>query len=192
MTAIAVVPAAGAAERFGSAKLLTNVGGRPMLERTVASLLDAGIGRVVVVLGPEAKAIRDGVPILADSRVRVVTNRHPERGMISSIQAGVREAGGDPLVVLPGDMPYVEPATIGELLRRNEEADAIVSPRFDGKRGHPVVIPARHGDEILAAAEDETLHDVLRRHAGERIDVDVRDRGVVRDVDTPGDLEAAP
>lgn len=192
MAAVGVVPAAGAAERFGGEKLLASVGGRPMLERTVASLLDAGVERVVVVLGSDARAIRDGVALLADRRVRVVTNPRPERGMISSIQAGVREAHGDVLVVLPGDMPYVEPATVGALLRASETGGGIVSPRFEGKRGHPVVIPARYRDEIAAAAPGETLHDVLRRHAGERRDLDVLDRGVIRDVDTPHDLEPAP
>ena len=192
MAASAVVPAAGAAERFGGDKLLASVGGVPLLERTVRALLEGGIDRVVVVLGPEAERVRSGVPVLADRRVAVVVNRHPQRGMLSSIRTGARDAQGDPLVVLPGDMPYVEPATVAALLRTYGERGGIVSPRFEGKRGHPVVIPGRYRDEILAAGPDQTLHDVLRRHADERIDIDVYDRGVIRDVDEPTDLEAAP
>lgn len=183
---VGIVPAAGAAERFGSEKLLASVGDAPMLERTVRSLIDGGVDRVVVVLAPGADELRrllEPIP-----RVETAVNRDRDRGMLSSIQAGVRAGRGDPILVLPGDMPYVEPATVAALLRRHAEDGAIVSPRFRGKRGHPVVIPGRLRDEILGAKETETLHDVLRRHATERADLDVEDKGVVRDVDEPGDL----
>jgi CTP:molybdopterin cytidylyltransferase MocA len=184
--AVAVVPAAGFAERFGSDKLLAKVGDRPMIEATVRSLLEGGVSEVVVVVPPGANDVRRAIDHLKG--VRVVTNRARERGMFSSIQAGVRAAHGDPILVLPGDQPWVEPATIAALLARYDEAAAIVSPRFDGKRGHPVVIPAKYRDEILDATDGATLHDVLKAHAGERVDMDVYDRGVVRDVDVPADL----
>ena len=191
MAAVAVVPSAGAAERFGSVKLLAPVGDRPMIERTVRSLLDGGVTKVVVVLAPGADDIRRVLEGLA--HVTIAVNRDRDRGMFSSIQAGLKETTDDPILVLPGDMPYVDPATVGALLRTYEEKGGILSPRFDGKRGHPVVIPGRYRDEILEAKEGVTLHEVLRAHAAERTDIDVFDRGVVRDVDVPGDLaEKAP
>jgi CTP:molybdopterin cytidylyltransferase MocA len=146
----------------------------------------------VVVLAPGADEVRRA--LAGVDHVTNAVNRDRDRGMFSSIQAGVREAEGDPMLVLPGDMPYVDPATVGALLRLYEEKGGIVSPRFDGKRGHPVVIPGRYRDEILEAKEGVTLHEVLRAHAGERLDMDVYDRGVVRDVDVPSDLtgERAP
>ncbi len=183
---VAIVPAAGSALRFGSEKLLAPVGDRTMIERTVRSLLDAGVQRVIVVLAPGADELRtvlDGI-----DHVTVALNRTRERGMFSSIQAGVRETRGDPILVLPGDMPYVESATIAALLERYRTDGAIVSPRFNGKRGHPVVIPGKYRDEIAEAAEGVTLHEILRAHAGHRVDMDVYDHGVVRDVDVPADL----
>jgi molybdenum cofactor cytidylyltransferase len=192
MASVAIVPAAGAAERFGGPKLLASVGSDKLLERTIRSLLDAGVERVVVVLGPDARDIRKGIPALDARGVRVATNRRPERGMLSSIQTGLRDASGDPILVLPGDMPYVEPATVSALLREHAQRGGIVSPRFEGKRGHPVVIRGSLRDEILDAPEGATLHDVLREHASERVDLDVYDRGVIRDVDQPADLEAPP
>ncbi len=189
MGSLGIVPAAGSAERFGNAKLLANVGGAPLLERTVRALLAGGVARVVVVLGPDSQRIRAEVPVLADRRVAVATNERPERGMFSSIQAGLRDASGDPVLVLPGDMPYVEEATVSSLLRLYGERAGIVSPRFRGKRGHPVVLPGAYRDEILQAAPSATLHEVIKAHAVERVDMDVYDRGVVRDVDVPSDLE---
>lgn len=191
--AVAIVPAAGSAERFGGAKLLADVGGRPLIERTVASLRDGGIGEVTLVVGPDDERLRR----LAG--VRVVVNEDPSRGMFSSIQAGVAalEPGaprggpdGDALAVLPGDMPFVSPATVRLLLARYGERPAIVSPRFGGKRGHPVILPPSLRDEILRAEPGANLHQVLRAHPDLRVDVDVDDRGVLRDVDTVSDLDA--
>lgn len=190
MRSVAVVPAAGFAERFGSDKLLAKVGERPMIEATVRSLTEGGAKKVVVVVPPDSDALRAALKGM--DGVTVVTNRSRERGMFSSIQAGVREAQGDPILVLPGDQPWVEPATVAALLERYEKEPAIISPRFNGKRGHPVVIPGKYKDEIVGAPEGVTLHEILRAHASERIDIDVADKGVVRDVDVPGDLPPAP
>src|SRR5919112_3961665 len=90
--AVAVVPAAGASTRFGTMKLLADVGGVPLLERTLASLLDAGVARVVVVT--RAGATFDAVPAITDARIVIVVNPDPARGMFSSIQAGLAAAGG--------------------------------------------------------------------------------------------------
>ncbi len=53
-----------------------------------------------------------------------------------------------------------------------------------------MILPPALRDEIRAAEPTITLHDILKRHPDERVDVDVEDRGVVRDVDRPADLDA--
>jgi molybdenum cofactor cytidylyltransferase len=189
MRGVAVVPAAGSAERFGGRKLLTLVDGEPLLDRTIAALLDGGVDQVVVVLGPEAEELKRDVNALVDPRVWTVVNPDPSRGMFSSLQAGMAEAEGDALLVLPGDMPFVQRGTVATLLHTYAERPAIVSPRYHGKRGHPVVLPPDLRDEIRAADPGLTLHDILKRHPDRRVDVDVDDKGVVRDVDTVADLE---
>ena len=72
---------------------------------------------------------------------------------------------------------------------REYRAPAIVSPRYKGKRGHPVVMPLSLRDEITATAPTANLHDVIHHHQDERVDLDVDDAGVNRDVDTRADLE---
>ncbi len=187
--AVAVVPAAGSAERFGGRKLLATIDGEPLLDHTIRALLDGGVSEVIVVVGTDARAeIERDVNALNDPRVRPVENPDPSRGMLSSIQEGVRTANGDALLVLPGDMPYVRPQTVRLVLDRFQLEHAIVSPRFGGKRGHPVAMPIALRDEILAAPATANLHEVLKRH--DRVDVDVDDPGIVRDVDRPEDLEA--
>jgi molybdenum cofactor cytidylyltransferase len=188
MRSIAVVPAAGSAERFGGRKLLALIDGEPLLDRTIAALLDGGVDQIIVVVAPEADDLKHDVNAFTDARVWPVENPDPTRGMFSSLQAGMAEAEGDALLVLPADMPFVRAATVRQLLDGYAKKSAIVSPRYNGKRGHPVILPPALRDEIRAAEPLLTLHDILKRHPGQRSDIDVDDPGVIRDVDRPEDL----
>ena len=188
--AVAVVTAAGSAERFGGKKLLAPIDGEPLLDHTIRSLLEGGVTEVIVVVGTDARReLERDVNAMNDPRVRPVENPDPSRGMFSSIQVGVATANGDALVVLPGDMPYVRPETVSAVIAKYRERRAIVSPRYKGKRGHPVVMPLSLRDEIAATAPTANLHEVIKHHQDERVDLEVEDAGVVRDVDTPADLE---
>ena len=189
MATVAVVTAAGAGERFGGRKLLADVDGKPLLERTLASILDH-VARVVVVVSGDAEELRRAVPSLAHPKVRLVANPDPSRGMLSSIQAGLATVDwADAIAVLPADMPYVKPATVRALSEQFACSPGIVSPLYRGKRGHPVLVPSALRDEVLAEPPTSNLHEVLKRHPEARVDLDVDDPGVVRDVDTIEDLE---
>ena len=189
MRAVAVVTAAGSAERFGGKKLLTLIDGEPLLDHTIDALLDGGVSEVIVVVGKDARAeLERDVNAMLDPRVRAVENPDPSRGMFSSIQEGVAQAQGDAILVMPGDMPFVSAETVRAVIAAYERKPAIVSPRYRGKRGHPVALPASLRDEIRSAKPGATLHDVIHAHTDLRVDVDLDDPGVVRDVDRPEDL----
>ena len=189
LRAIAIVTAAGSAERFGGRKLLADVDGQPLLDRTINSLLDGGVSEVIVVVGRDARAeLERDVNALNDARVRPVENHDPSRGMFSSIQEGMRTANGDVVLVLPGDMPYVRSETVRRVIEQWRKTRGIVSPRYNGKRGHPVALPIAFRDEIAATPSSSNLHEVIKRHLDIRVDLDVDDPGIGRDVDRPEDL----
>ena len=79
--------------------------------------------------------------------------------------------------------------SVSAVIAKYRERRAIVSPRYKGKRGHPVVMPLSLRDEIATTAPTANLHEVIKHHQDERVDLDVDDAGVIRDVDTPADLE---
>jgi len=187
--AVAIVTAAGSAERFGGKKLLTPIDGEPLLDHTIDALLEGGVAEVIVVVGRDGRAeLERDVNAMLDPRVRAVENPDPSRGMFSSIQEGVAQAQGDAILVMPGDMPFVSPDTVRAVIAAYERKPAIVSPRYHGKRGHPVALPGSLRDEIRAADPRATLHDVIHAHMHMRVDVEVSDPGVVRDIDRPEDL----
>lgn len=186
----AIVPAAGASERFGGIKAVADVWGRPMLERVIDTLRAAEVDHIVVVLGDHEDSVRDNVPGLMSCRL--VRNEHPERGMFSSLQVGFAAAPDETAyVVAIGDMPFVRPETVRALVAEHGRNGGIVSPRYRGKRGHPIVVDAAVRDAVLASPTTITLHDVIRTQSERRHDLDVDDPGVVRDVDTMKDLDNA-
>jgi molybdenum cofactor cytidylyltransferase len=124
MLSIAIVPAAGRSDRFGSPKLTADLRGEPLLERTIRSLLEGHAARVVVVAS--AAGVFERVPLVHDPRVSVVVNPDPDRGMLSSIQAGLEAADGDPILILPGDMPFVRPATVAAVLEAYRRAPGFI------------------------------------------------------------------
>lgn len=186
----AVVPAAGQSTRFGSRKLIADLGGLPLLERTLASLLQARIGRVVVVVR-DGDAF-EGVPSLADTRVTTAVNPDPDRGMFSSIQAGLAIAGGDVVLVLPADMPFVPASAIVAVAARAAETGSVVVPVHDGRKGHPIAIPRGLCDRLLTLPPTTTLKDALAGFGVSTIRLEIGESGILRDVDVPADLVYEP
>ena len=188
---IGVVPAAGAGSRFAAEapgrphKLLTLVDGEPMVRQTVASLLAGGADRGVVVVSADGEAAVRAA--LAGLPISVVVNPDPSRGMFSSIQAGIAETGeGDACVLLPGDMPYVQPATVAAVIAAAGRTGLTACASFSGRRGHPIVCSTALRARILLASVESTLSDERSRQ--QCLTIDVPDPGVHRDVDRPADL----
>jgi molybdenum cofactor cytidylyltransferase len=186
MPSVAIVPAAGKGERFGGAKLVALVQGEVLIDRTLRSLIDAGVDRIVVVMAPGAAL--DGSRTLADPRVRRVVNEDPSRGMFSSIQAGLLFDEGDSILVLPADMPFVSSATVAGVIDACARGRRIVIPVHQGRRGHPVAFPRDLRRAILDAPSDSTLKDALAATGAARFELEVEDGGVLRDVDQREDL----
>jgi molybdenum cofactor cytidylyltransferase len=194
---IAVLLAAGAGRRLSGCKALLDLGGRTALERCLETLRAAGLaeGRdeLRVVLGHQAEEVQAAVDL---SSVRVVLNPDPDRGQTSSMRLGL---GAGPLppdgcLLHTVDHPLVRARELRALLGAWEDRAPgveIVVPSVDGRRGHPVLLGDGPVAELLALADDEPAHAVVRRDTG-RIEHVVLDAPwMVRDIDRPEDLEAA-
>lgn len=187
MSAVAIVPAAGKGERYGGAKLMARFKGEPLINWTLWSLLDGGVGGVVVVTAPGADFF--AAPLMNDPRVTVTVNEDPSRGMFSSIQAGISVTGGDPFVILPADMPFIASSTITEVVLACIRRNRVVIPVHQEQRGHPVAIPSSFRNALLLAPPETTLKHALAAAGADPIELPVADAGILRDVDTPRDLE---
>lgn len=190
----AVVTAAGAAERFGGSKLFADIDGDPLIDLTIRALVNGNVDHVYVVVPPDSERFTTTPMISArsDMNVHLIVNGEHQQGMFSSIKVGFAATDAEAVLVMPGDMPYVSHHTVRALIERFREQPSIVSPRYRGKRGHPVVLPTSLRSEIQREPFGSNLHEVIKRHLDQRIDLDVDDPGIVKDVDTPADLDPRP
>ena len=108
-------------------------------------------------------------------------------GMGYSIAAGVGarpDASG--WLILPGDMPLVQPTTL-QAVARQLEHHPIVYAQHKGRRGHPVGFATELYSELVRLTGDEGARRLVARYPAFGLEVD--DAGVLVDVDTQADLE---
>jgi len=129
----AVVLAAGLGTRMRSerAKVLHELGGRPLVTYPLTSLAALHPERVAVVIGHQADLVRAAVGAaggcgLQDIRFVV---QEEQRGTGHAVQCAAREFRGfdGDLVILYGDAPLVRAATLRQLLDAHRAADADLS-----------------------------------------------------------------
>ena len=182
----AVILAAGTASRFGSAKVFARLGGRPLVDRVIDAAEAAGLGEVVVVLGPPS----DDEASADLRRVRVVRNDRPQEGLSSSVRIGLAALGADvdAAVVLLGDQPLVSPTVIRALLDAEVPAGrSIVVPRYAGGGGQNPTLVLRHAWSLAAdLTGDRGFGPLIGAHP--ELIVEVAADGSNPDVDTPADL----
>lgn len=184
----AVVLAAGAGTRLGGVpKALLRTGGERYLERIARIAQLAGTERIVVVVGrPHGHEVGDAARELDLS---VIVNPLPERGMASSVALGfaaMLEHDLDAAWLWPVDHPHVELRTLETLMHGLGDRE-VAQPRFAGRGGHPPLVAhavwarlARCGNVEGGARAVLASADVAR--------IEVDDRSVIRDIDTPADL----
>jgi molybdenum cofactor cytidylyltransferase len=178
---------------MGVPKALLPIGeaGESFLDRIVATLLDAGVAEVIVVVGADAKAIRSR--FRPPARVQIVDNPDYERGQLTSLVAALSHidwsAASGALVTLV-DVPLVSAETIRTLLKAHRDGSgAIVRPVSNGRHGHPVIFHRRLFEELSRADPAVGAKPVVRAHAGETIEIPVQDEGAFIDIDTREDFE---
>jgi cyclopropane-fatty-acyl-phospholipid synthase len=186
--AAGIVLAAGSAKRMGKNKLLLELDGETLVRRAVRVAREAGLDPVLVVVGHEAERVA------ADLRgldCAVVPNARHALGMSTSLDAGVSAlpAGAQSAVVLLADMPFVEPAMIDALIRRQRETGApLVASRYGAVPAPPTLYTRTLFPELRGGEGEGRGREVVRRHAGEAAWVDWP-ASALADVDEPGDLE---
>ncbi len=188
----AVLLAAGASRRFGSPKMLAQVEEEPLVRRVARSFVEAGFAEVAVVLAPGAGGIAAALEGLG---VVTVVNPRPDDGMLSSAQVGLSalSSGCGRVALSPADLPGLTAPVLRRLLASLPPATSlgVAGPARDGRRGHPLIIPAALVPRILSFEPDRRLSDLLREPDVRVIEVPGFGTEILHDVDVPSDLAAA-
>jgi molybdenum cofactor cytidylyltransferase len=143
------------------------------------------VTRVLAVVRPGSEAL---ARMLNDAGCDVMFTADAERGMGASLAAGIEaSADAEGWIVGLADMPRIAVSTIEAVARTLDDGASIVVPFYRGQRGHPVGFGPEHRDALMALDGDTGARVLLTEHQIARLDVD--DPGILRDVDTPEDLQ---
>jgi len=188
------VLAAGCPRRMGAQnKLLLPLGGVPIISHVLKAVLASRVEQVIVVTGHQANEIR---PLLPMNRVTSVFNPEYMTGMASSLRYGlqaVTEEMNSAMVIL-GDMPFVSSALLNRLIAQIEQIPEfdIVVPVRKGRRGNPVLWGRRYFKKMCGLEGDVGARDLLLEYAENVSSVEVGDKGIFLDIDTPEALANKP
>jgi molybdenum cofactor cytidylyltransferase len=182
----AIVLAAGASTRFGSAKQLVRIGDRPLLSLIAGRTAEVVGQALLVVLGAQAAEL---APLLKHSPGSVVVNRDWREGLASSIRAGIGRlppsCAGVMLVLAD------QACVTAEDLRRlagawRRQPLTVAAAQYGGALGAPAIFPRHLFSELSELRGDSGARVLLKRHADGLVKVPMTSAAF--DLDTPDDL----
>ena len=188
----AVILAAGMSKRMGERpKLLLDIGGEPMIHRTLANILAIAPVETIVVTGYRAAEIE---ATLAGLPVRCVRNQDYERGQPISVAVGVASlaADCDAVVVVMGDQPLVTAGHLRALVTAYEglENATILVPHHAGRRGNPILFAARHIPAVIGRGIKIGCRRLIEAHDADVARTEFDSDAYTFDCDTPEDYQA--
>ena len=181
-----VVLAAGASTRFGAAKQLVRVGGRPLMHIIVSRAVELAGHSVTVVLGAHAGEL---APLLKHSPAAVAVNRDWSEGIASSIREGIAHtpATADGIMIVLADQAAVTTEDLRRLAgawRRNPSS--IVAAQYAGGVGVPAIFPRWCFRELNELRGDRGAQTLLQRHVDRLVRLAMPSAEL--DIDRPEDL----
>ncbi len=159
-----------------------------MIEGALVNLADAPVDETVVVVGADAKRLRE---VCEPYGVRVVENPGWAEGMSTSVRAGLKALGPEAqaAVVLLADQPLVGTGAVERLVEAFERGAKVAVATYGGRPRNPVLF-SREVWPLLEAelSGDEGARPFLRRHPKLLTQVPCDGVGDPADVDTAEDL----
>ncbi|MBV8147247.1 MAG: nucleotidyltransferase family protein [Gammaproteobacteria bacterium] len=184
----AIVLAAGASTRFGSAKQLVRVAGRPLLHTAVTRAAEVTGTALIVVLGSGAAQL---APLLKHTAASIVINQEWREGLASSIRAGVARlpAACSAVLLLLADQAAVTADDLRRLAGSwRKQPHHIAAALYGGFCGAPAIFPRSSFRALSELRGDTGARGLLTRNADRVVRVPMPSAAV--DVDTPEDLLA--
>jgi len=145
---------------------------------------------VVAVVRPGSEDLKKA---LQAERCEVVTCHDASDGMGASLACAARAAAhlypdADGYLIALADMPFVRRTSIAAVRDALAAGAPLAAPYWRARRGHPVALSKSFWPVLVALKGDEGAKKLLAAHEAQLVKIPVGDPGVIRDIDTPGDL----
>lgn len=180
----AVVLAAGKSTRMNSPKALLRFdGNHTFLGRIISVFGEWGCGEIVIVINRDLKNYSGFSDTLPENATYVM-NEYPESERLLSVKLGLGAIRNASFCFLHNaDNPFIDPFILDRLYT-GRSGTGYVSPVFDGKGGHPVLLNRDTMNRIVGWPDDSaSLKTVL--NTMERRIVEMPDDRVLVNINSP-------
>ena len=180
-----IILASGLSERMGKPKaLLPWDKSTTFIEKIINEYTKASCNRIICLVNEKTEPLCRALDI--KSNVKFVINEHPEWGRFYSIRMASQEVKDDGFCFIQNvDNPFVS-VDIIEMLYAKRKADSWCSPVYNGRGGHPVLLPKVIINKISQLSDNNhTLLDILKPY--QRINVEIDSDTILRNINTPED-----
>ena len=192
MSVVGLLLAAGQGRRMGGGKQLIPwppPHGSGTLIGSAFDHLKIACDEMIVVLGHQQQQVEEAlVP-----RVYVSVSADPTAEMSDSIKLGLVQAlaaeACQCIVLQPADHPEVASQTLRAIIKEAVQYQVAVTPRYQGRNGHPIAIPRKLAETIIDSEMLAGLSEWFRMNACSRKFIDVHDAAVIVDIDTMEDIK---
>lgn len=175
-----IIVAAGKSSRRGETNPLLKIGAISIVKRIVLTFQQVGISPIVVITGHKAEELEHD---LADYGVIFLRNEQYEHSqMFDSARIGLEFLLNkcEQVIFNPVNVPMFTPET----LRRMMDSGAkLVSPSYQGKAGHPLLISAELIPRLLAYKGPQGMRGAIQACGEPRLHLEIEDEGILLDTD---------
>jgi len=160
-----LILAAGGSSRLGQAKQLLSFGVSTMLNRIVDVALQSKVGNIYLVLGASYDEVKASIK---DTSVHVIHNKNWEKGLSTSIVAGVNEIlqqapSTQGILIMLGDQILILPTHINQVVQvfLAEKCD-IVYADYKSDYGPPAIFGVKTFNELLSLEMDQGAKKIIK------------------------------
>ena len=186
-----IILAAGLSSRMKLFKPFLRLKEKTIIENSIDSMFNAGVNKVVVVLGYRAEEVENFLRDKYDfSRLICIYNdKYSETDMLTSIKIGLSALDKcDAFYILPGDMPVINTETFLTLEKVMLKTNSMVTiPTINGHLKHPPLISWEFINHILNFNKCGGLRELWKLFDKQIVKVPVEDFGCMIDADTKED-----
>ncbi|MEH7355869.1 nucleotidyltransferase family protein [Neobacillus drentensis] len=174
---VGVYLAAGKSSRMGSNKLNLPLGNQCLGGIALRAALESRL-EVTFAVTRQGDSLHWLAPFSKDEGFRILECKDADNGQSASLKVGVKAAeefGGEGVVVLLADQPFVTTGMINRLMEEFQGSEDYISYLHDGVMKPPVLLARSLFSRIMELSGDQGARSLLRddcENRGKRIEMD--------------------
>ncbi len=183
-----ILLAAGRSRRFEGNKLLTELGGKPLICHTIDKVMEVEFNDLAMVTGHQE--IQD---IAKQNNIRPVMNHHPDKGMSYSVQLGIKETlECDAYMFMVCDQPHLSLRTIKQMMDLSGKCEkGIICAGYKDRLGNPCIFSCQYKDKFFDLSGDVGGRKIIQNNFEDVHVYQVQNEIELLDIDTVSDFHRA-